>query len=213
MLTDFFAEHVLVNSSNSTHDALLHCCSPDHPLLANIAPVKAIYCYEDPRISVLSLFERNLAQGMQAKLRYFGSNLADYNKLSKDYAARVHSIDEMIQLEYDCFGINNFWQNWTSVPASFPIMIVSYQQLWTHTATLLEFAGVPSTAHASFPLQRRRQSSLQKLCPHHADALETIYKDTIDAMSKTEACLIRPATPSWSERRPNPHPDKPRERN
>ena len=191
LLTSFIGRYTTINSPDSTEDGLLHCCSPDHPLVKLAAPRRIIYCYSDPRISVLSLFRRNLALGMQAKLRYFGSSLYEYRKLAACYSSTVRSLDDFILKEYDCFGINSFWRNWTTSWVGTPIMLLNYASMWDNIGEIVDFVGLDPAASSAFPKKIERNSNFEHLTASKIEALTRIYSKTICEIEQMPSLLIK----------------------
>jgi len=192
LLAKFLHDYIKVNSPVSTDDGLLHCSTPDHPLVKIANPLRIVYVYDDPRLSVLSLFRRNLHLGMQAKLRYFGSSPSEYRRVSARYRATVKNLDEFFEKGYDCFGINSFWQNWTRSWVDVPLMLLSYDAIWQNLGQILEFSGVSEpNAKNLFPKQSQRAASLGEISSRRLEIFNSIYSKTLSEMDGLDPLVVR----------------------
>ena len=93
MLLEFLAPYLKVNHRNSYVDGLKHIYTPEHPILKNNTVEKVIYLMSDPRDSVLSIFRRNFAEDMVAKLKEKHSSPEEYNKIVTDNTSGVRGLD------------------------------------------------------------------------------------------------------------------------
>lgn len=192
LLAKFLGNHIKVNSPVSTDDGLLHCSTPDHPLVKIANPKRIIYVYDDPRLSVLSIFRRNLHIGMQAKLRYFGSSPNEYRRVIARYQATVKSLDEFFEKGYDCFGINSFWQNWSRSWSDVPLMLLSYDGIWQNLGQILEFSGVSGRDDRTlFPAKSQRAGNLGEISSERLQIFNSIYSKTLCEMDGLDPLVVR----------------------
>jgi len=191
MLAKFFGQYLVTNSPNSMNDGLKHCNSPDHPMLRKARPEKIIYCYADPRLAVLSLFRRGLADGMQVKLRYFSDDIERYRYLVNERSSRVKSKEEFFNMGYDCFGINSFWNNWLHGIIDCPVLFLRYDSIWSNAEKIFDYVGLSKQLLPRFPCRRGRLTSLDNISEDNLAALDRIYQQTIISMQQMAPFAMR----------------------
>jgi hypothetical protein len=129
---------------------------------------------------------------MQAKLRYFGESPHEYRKMCAGYDATVKSLDDFFEKQYDCFGINSFWRNWTGGWTGAPLMLLSYESMWDNLDRILAFSEIRKRHNvASFPVKRERKSSLEDLPASRIRILNRIYSQILTEMSDLPPVVVR----------------------
>jgi hypothetical protein len=175
MLLEFLAPHMRVNSHNSFVDGIKHINSPDHPVLRHKKIKRAIYLVTDPREATLSLFRRNYALRMMAKLHAQHGNADDYRRFIDNYRPDVESLDDFLQLGEDLFGFKKHWRQWHENAAPFPVLFIRYDALHDSLEEILQFLGLPGNLKNSFPAKKPRTTCLSELIFEDRQRLDRIY--------------------------------------
>lgn len=191
MLLDFLAPHMRVNSSNSFVDGIKHINSPDHPVLRYKKIERAIYLVADPREATLSLFRRNYALRMIAKLKAKHSNTEEYRRFVETYQPNILNLSDFLQRGEDLFGFRKHWQQWHEDTASFPVLFVRYDALHDSIAEILEFLGLPARLKDDFPSRRQRATRLNELTIEDRRRLDRIYEDMATEIAEAPNLMRR----------------------
>lgn len=141
---------------------------------------RAIYLFSNPMNAVLSVFRRGYQHWHAERMVNGGPAWNDEWEL-----------EDMLELDYDPFRMDDHFQAWAEADRSYPILLVRFDALWDHLPELLAFAGVRSTYHAAFPEHRPRNSDWTQAEPEIRDWLDTIYGPFAQRLDDTPDFIIR----------------------
>ncbi len=191
MLLEFLAPYLKVNNRNSYVDGLKHIYSPEHPILKNNSVGKVIYLMSDPRDSVLSLFRRNYAENMMAKLKANHSSPEEYYSIVSENKSGIKKLSDFLEIGDDVFGFKEHWKQWTESTLTFPVLFINYETIHDSIKQILEFLELPVELENSFPPRRQRNSSFEALSSSDRTCLNQIYEEMATDIANRPGTFIR----------------------
>src|SRR5882724_5090662 len=145
----FLSQYLRANESNSRQDGIKHIHSPRHPVLDLYDVKRAVYLFDDPQRTVLSIFRRGF-QHVIPKVNANHRSVAEYND---DVRAQTPDLDldEFLRGRVDLFQCERHFRSWTELPAPFPRLFLKYGHLYEQLPRLFAFLNLPSELLARFP--------------------------------------------------------------
>ena len=198
MLLEFLAPYLKVNHKNSYVDGLKHIYTPEHPILKNNSVEKVIYLMSDPRDSVLSIFRRNYAEDMIAKLQAKHSSPEEYNRIVSEHRSRVTNLADFIEIGDDVFGFKEHWKQWSEGRLDFPVLFINYEKIHDSIEQLLEFLELPTHLKNTLPVRRQRHSTFSELSAKDQAVLNYVYQDMANDIANRPSIFIRKKNKSVS---------------
>ncbi|MDG6079098.1 hypothetical protein E3U23_07825 [Erythrobacter litoralis] len=187
----YLSDFMRVNSWDSHNDGIKHANSPQHPVFEPLSISRCVYIYSDPAKAALSLFRRDFQSHMSAKLTaedYRNAN--EYNRAIRE-ASRNFTLEDMLAAGEDRFGLNRHWSNWTTQPANFPTLFVSFDHLYENIDRFFDFLDLSDEQRRAFPPQRERLSSVSRMDPSIQEGLDRIYGDMARDMAQRPTMFER----------------------
>ena len=130
---------------------------------------KAIYIIGDPALTVVSLYNRGIAQN-------FAIDITQDSKPSIP-----GTIEEYIAQGEDVLCLQNQVDNWINASVNYDIAIVKYEHMWEHLKEIADFAGLDfRTFKSRFPKKQRRSiknANYQQLTEHIYGNLQSQIKE------------------------------------
>ena len=182
MLLDFLSEHIKTNHRDSTVDGVKHVNSPTHPFLASKQIGTAVYIYDNPIHTILSLFRRGYQLQMVPKLTAQHRTLAHYHRFIRRNPYDF-TLEHFINRHEDAFGLRTHWKNWREQEAPFPIIFVKYTALFEQIDKILGGLSLDHTLVSQFPACAPRQSTIEILTYQQKDKLNQTYGPMIEELN------------------------------
>ena len=200
------------NAHNNT-DNLKH--TPYPPVGTN-PNLHLVYIFDDPILSVLSLFRQQPSQKKSTSLPAKMIQLArikksDYppfviehylylsrkcclfflqhRKLRRD----LGSLEAYLCSDFGALPLCQQFQNWRMEPTLHPILFVRASTIWDRLDALQSFLDLPEEAIKKFPRKKERRSSSMDLDPPMQEKLQQLYGDFAEEIRRMPDVEIRPA--------------------
>ena len=185
-------------NGRGNRDNLKHALYP--PVGTN-PNVRLVYIFDDPILSVLSLFRQQSYQKSKLIRLDFAANhywhLSREHRLwfkKKDKLQRdLDSLEAYLRSDFGALPLCQQFQNWRMEPTLHPILFVRASTIWDRLDALQSFLDLPEEAIKKFPRKKERRSSSMDLDPPMQEKLQQLYGDFAEEIRRMPDVEIRPA--------------------
>jgi hypothetical protein len=151
-------------------------------------PRRAIFLFGTPFDPVLSLWKRKHLDGIPFFYYHFFNMHGNYGLPSE-----LELLD-YLQSGKERFCFEEQIRNWLYTETPYPRICIRYENIWEHAEELIDFAGLPEEALATFPKYKKRSSDWKEEPEEVRHALVSMYKglnDFVDSLDPFTVCPVR----------------------
>ena len=168
----------------------LHTHSPLLPPRTG-RPLRLIYIFGDPILSILSIFNRQLQLD-----RHYECVAGSYFKLSDmTLLLKMRSLKSYLASDLGAFPLRQHFHNWRTAPTQHPVLFMRSETIWDNFDVLQSFLDLPKEAMDLFPKKKKRHSAKEilNLTPRQQEKLNQLYGDFKEELKQMPDIYIRPA--------------------
>ena len=193
-------------NAHNNQDNLKHALYPPVGTNPNL---HLVYIFDDPILSVLSLFRQQLSR--KNKLGHSHFVAGHYWHLSREHRQwfqkkdklrrDLGSLEAYLCSDFGALPLCQQFQNWRTELTLHPILFVRASTIWGHLDALQPFLDLPEAAIKEFLPKKERHASSKDLDPPIQEKLQQLYGDFAEEIRRMPDVEIRPA--KWFTRTPD----------
>jgi hypothetical protein len=178
---EWISENNLKVNCRSDKDHIKHLNNPLNKRLEKVKIKKAIFIYDDPINSVISLFKRNYHEAQSKKLND-----------GKSYISGDWDIYKYWENDQDFFQFQQHYINWLNTTVDYDIMFVKGQSLYKHRYHILKFLDLPLTLKF-LGFHKRSSNWFKDESKRTKDGLYNIYGGFCDLVNSNPDIFLKKA--------------------
>lgn len=179
-LLEYLGRHMRTNAAHD-EDGFKH--SPLPPISMN-PDLRFVYLHGDPRVAVVSLFNRCFHHDQSIKMQC-------WRRGALGPIPRDMTLEQYVADGIDRLYLRDHFLNWYERYPAGPTMFLRYETLFDHLDALFDFLGMKPENEADMPRKKERETKLSGLDPEILGRLDAMYAELTSDLSRLADVELR----------------------